>query len=101
MPIKPAPPSCSDTALLTQRDISRLRWRSRRGLLENDLFMDRFFQRHLHSLTVTDGHALMELMSLSDNDLLDLLLERKSPAEVEPALDRSDIHHLLSLLKEK
>lgn len=101
MTIKPVQPSCSDTALLTQRDLSRLRWRSRRGLLENDLFIDRFFQRHEQSLTVADGRALMELMSLSDNDLLDLLLERKSPVEVDPELSRPDIHHLLFLLKEK
>ena len=29
-----------------ERELSRLRWRCRRGLLENDLFIERFFQRH-------------------------------------------------------
>lgn len=101
MPAEPAQSPHPNDAQLTQRDISRLRWRSRRGLLENDLFMERFFQRHIHSLTVTDGRNLMELMSLSDNDLLDLLLERKSLVEVSPALNRPDVHHLLLLLKEK
>lgn len=78
-----------------------MRWRSRRGLLENDLFIDRFFQRHESALTVTDGKALMELMSLSDNDLLDLLLERKTLEQVDSNLDKPEIRHLLLLLKEK
>jgi antitoxin CptB len=29
-------------ALLDERDLSKLRWRCRRGLLENDLFIERF-----------------------------------------------------------
>jgi antitoxin CptB len=28
------------------RAICRLRWRCRRGMLENDLFIDAFLQRH-------------------------------------------------------
>ena len=31
---------------LSERSLSKLRWRSRRGLLENDLFIERFFARH-------------------------------------------------------
>ena len=31
---------------LGERALSKLRWRCRRGLLENDLFIERFFQRH-------------------------------------------------------
>ena len=34
------------TTLLGERDLSKLRWRCRRGLLENDLFVERFFRRH-------------------------------------------------------
>ncbi|MDH5339441.1 MAG: succinate dehydrogenase assembly factor 2, partial [Rubrivivax sp.] len=37
--------------LLDLRSLSKLRWRCRRGLLENDLFIDRFFRRHEHTLT--------------------------------------------------
>jgi antitoxin CptB len=33
-------------APLSERSLSKLRWRSRRGLLENDLFIERFFNRH-------------------------------------------------------
>lgn len=83
-------------ALLDERGLSKLRWRCRRGLLENDLFIERFFARHAQGLTVQDADALAELMDLSDNDLLDLLLGRKPlPAE----LARDDVTHVLGLLR--
>jgi len=58
--------------------LRRLRWRCRRGLLENDLFIERFFDRHEADLTVRLVQGLLELMDLSDNDLMDLLMARKS-----------------------
>ena len=61
-------------ALLDERALSKLRWRCRRGLLENDLFIERFFDRFATRLTVGQARALGELMDLADNDLLDLLL---------------------------
>jgi len=67
---------------LTIRDLSKLRWRCRRGLLENDLFIERFFHRHESGLTLGQARALNVLMDLADNDLLDLLLKRKEPAVV-------------------
>ncbi|HLO93585.1 MAG TPA: succinate dehydrogenase assembly factor 2, partial [Burkholderiaceae bacterium] len=32
-------------ALIDERALSKLKWRCRRGLLENDLFIERFFKR--------------------------------------------------------
>jgi antitoxin CptB len=64
-------------ALLDERSLSKLRWRCRRGLLENDLLIERFFETHAASLTVAQANGLGELMDLADNDLLDLLLRRK------------------------
>ena len=88
----------SQDALLDEREVSILRWRSRRGLVENDLFIERFFERHGARLTVRDAHAMTLLMNLSDNDLLDLLLKRKEP-EGEIATD--DVRGLLELLRER
>jgi len=68
-----------EEALLDERGLSKLRWRCRRGLLENDLFIERFFERHAARLTVKQAEALGALMDLADNDLLDLLLRRKEP----------------------
>ena len=85
-------------ALLDERGLSKLRWRCRRGLLENDLFIERFFERHAASLTVTQATALNELMDLPDNDLLDLLLARKEP---EGELDKSDVKEVLAMLRHR
>jgi len=65
--------------LIDARALSKLKWRCRRGLLENDLFVERFFARHEATLTENQAQALLALMDLSDNDLLDLLLARKEP----------------------
>jgi antitoxin CptB len=78
------------------RRLSKLKWRCRRGLLENDLFIERFFQRHESALTEGQAQALEALMDLADNDLLDLLLARKEP---EGDLDRADVRQLLALLR--
>ena len=68
--------------LLDQRALSKLRWRCRRGLLENDLLIEKFFASHEATLTVSQAKGLSDLMELSDNDLLDLLLKRKEPGEL-------------------
>ena len=61
-------------ARLDERALSKLRWRCRRGLLENDLFIERFFRRHEETITTRQAAGLQTLMDLADNDLLDLLL---------------------------
>ena len=68
--------------LLDARALSKLRWRCRRGLLENDLLIEKFFARHESTLTVRQAKGLSDLMDLADNDLLDLLLHRKEPGEL-------------------
>jgi len=83
-------------ALLDERGLSKLRWRCRRGLLENDLLLERFFARHASRLAVRQAEALGELMELADNDLLDLLLRRKDPAG---ELDRPDVREVLEMLR--
>lgn len=85
-------------APLDARALSKLKWRCRRGLLENDLFIERFFARYESSLTVRQAEALGVLMDLSDNDLLDLLLGRKAP-EGDLARDES-VTKVLGLLRE-
>ena len=72
--------------LIDARALSKLKWRCRRGLLENDLFVERFFARHEASLTQHQAQGLQVLMDLSDNDLLDLLLARKEPEGDRPHL---------------
>ena len=86
--------------LISERALSKLKWRCRRGLLENDIFIERFFQKFESTLTVRHASGLNALMDLSDNDLLDLNLSRKSLAEVDAELDRDDVRDVLNMLKE-
>ncbi|ABD69526.1 protein of unknown function DUF339 [Rhodoferax ferrireducens T118] len=94
-----------DKELIDERALSKLKWRCRRGLLENDIFIERFFRRFESNLTVGQGQGLSALMELSDKDLLDLHLERKSlaqviaGAQVSVDLDRDDVREVLCMLK--
>ena len=81
---------------LGERELSKLRWRCRRGLLENDLLIQRFFDRHAASLTVGQARGLHALMELADNDLLDLLLSRKEP---EDGIHRMETREVLGMLR--
>ena len=93
MPAVVHPPE-ADLDWIGERALSKLRWRCRRGLLENDLFVERFFQRHAHSLTHFQARGLTLLMDLSDNDLLDLLLGR-TPAPSDVSDEFSAVLQLL------
>ncbi|CAB3795879.1 hypothetical protein LMG28614_04248 [Paraburkholderia ultramafica] len=75
---------------------ARLRWRARRGLLENDLIFERFFGRHESSLSDADVGALTRLFELSDNELMDLLLGRTEP---EGDVADPEIVRVLALLR--
>jgi antitoxin CptB len=88
-------------APLDERALGKLRWRCRRGMLENDLILERFFARHGATLTERQASALNALMDLSDNDLLDLQLGRRTPKQIDAALDRDDIVAVLGLLRDK
>jgi antitoxin CptB len=81
---------------IDERALSKLRWRCRRGLLENDLFIERFFKRHAETLTVEQAGGVEALMDLSDNDLLDLLLARREP---EGELMRDDVMQVLRMMR--
>jgi antitoxin CptB len=89
-----------DNVLIDERSLSRLKWRCRRGLLENDLFIDRFFRKYESTLTERQSQALLALMDLSDNDLLDLHLGRRPLTEVNAGLDREDVREVLKMLRE-
>ena len=75
---------------------ARLRWRSRRGLLENDLLITRFLDQHETTLTDQEVDAFSRLMELGDNDLLNLLLARKA---LEGEADLPHVHALLTRLQ--
>jgi antitoxin CptB len=83
------------TAAIDARALSKLRWRCRRGLLENDLLLERFFARAA-PLSEADARGLAALMELADNDLLDLFLGRQKP---QAHLDRPEVRRVIEAVR--
>jgi len=75
----------------------RLRWRARRGLLENDLLLTRFLDRNEARLTDADVSGLDRLLELPDNELLDLILAR---TQLDASQRDADTHRVLGWLRE-
>lgn len=64
------------------REDDRIRWHCRRGLLELDLVLSKFLEKHYSGLDLQQKAVFKELLDLSDNDLWDLL-SGKQPAPSE------------------
>jgi antitoxin CptB len=62
--------------------LSRLRWRSRRGLLENDLILARFLDARGERMTEGEAVAFERLLDLADGELWDLLSGRAETDDV-------------------
>jgi antitoxin CptB len=87
---------------LSNAELYRLKSDARRGLLENDLILQRFFERYGAQLNVEDGKVLTQLLALEDNDLMDLLIGRKdSVAALEKEAQESCFRSVLQRLREK
>ena len=69
--------------------LNRLRWRCRRGMLENDLILARWLEARGAGMSDADGAALDRLLDLSDNELWDLLSGRSDLIDeaLRPLLD--------------
>ena len=87
---------------LGNAELYRLKSDARRGLLENDLILQRFFARYGDQLSVEDGKVLSQLLALDDNDLMDLLIARKdSVAGLEREMQSDSFKKVLQRLREK
>jgi len=62
-----------------QPSIGRLRWRTRRGLRELDLMLQRYLSDHYPTASAADQKAFAELLEQNDADILDWLLGRADP----------------------
>jgi antitoxin CptB len=65
--------------------LDRVRWRSRRGMLENDIILTRFLEAKGHALTEDEVAMLDRLLDLPDGELWDLLAGRKEPHDTTVA----------------
>ena len=65
--------------LLDAERMRRFRWRARRGLLENDILLERYLESRAQGIPEDEAGALDRLLDLTDPVLLDLILGRTEP----------------------
>ncbi|MEW6514845.1 MAG: succinate dehydrogenase assembly factor 2 [Pseudomonadota bacterium] len=71
----------------------KLRWHSRRALLELDLVLQRFWQRQPDILGERQAEKLERLLAMEDHDLWDLLSGRR-------ANDDPTVQDMVALLRQ-
>ncbi|BEV73677.1 MULTISPECIES: succinate dehydrogenase assembly factor 2 [unclassified Paludibacterium] len=69
----------------------RIRWRSRRGLLELDIVLERFLARGFDDLTQAQLADYRRLLELDDNDFLDVV---NGKADLDDAALMAIVHQL-------
>ena len=62
-------------------ELNRLRWRCRRGMLENDLILARYLDARGSAISAEEVVALDRLLDLPDDELWDLIAGRSEPAD--------------------
>ena len=76
--------------------LSRLRWRCRRGMLENDLILTRFLDARGERMTEKEAVALGALLDLADGELagelVGQLVNRRGQHPARHAPFRPEIH---------
>ena len=70
-----------EPAVIDERSWARLRWRCRRGMLENDIVLARYLDRTAGAISEQDLAALDRLLDMNDNELWDLLSGRTEPSD--------------------
>lgn len=65
--------------------LRRLRWHSRRALLELDLMFQRYWKRVGEDIDSADEAALRQLLAMEDHDLWELVSARQQIAD--PAMN--------------
>ena len=67
--------------MIDQERMNRIRWRCRRGMLENDLVLARFLEAKGPTLAEDEMAMLDRLLDFTDNDLWDLIAGRREPQD--------------------
>jgi antitoxin CptB len=69
--------------VITDLELSKLRWRCRRGFLENDLVLTRLLEKRGANFSNEEHQQLLTLIALDDNDLWDIITGRKDDFPTE------------------
>ena len=66
-------------------EIDRVRWHCRRGLLELDVVLTRFLDRHFERLSAQQRATFNRLLDFPDNDLWDFVTGKQPPPDADTA----------------
>jgi antitoxin CptB len=66
-------------------EADRIRWHCRRGLLELDLVLSKFLDRHFEALSDEQRKVFARLLDYPDNDLWDFVSGRSPAPDTESA----------------
>lgn len=75
---------------MDENELKRMIWRSRRGLLELDLQLERFVREVVPNMPLAELEIYRDLLLLADNDLLDYLNQKANcpDARLAPMIER-------------
>jgi antitoxin CptB len=65
------------------KELDRVRWRCRRGMLELDIVLQRFVDKHYTQLNETELQQFDTLLNLPDNDLWDMITAKKEIGDIK------------------
>lgn len=78
----------------SEHNFQRVRWHSRRGLLELDLVLVPFADQYFQALSAADQDAYVKLLTMEDQDLLAWMLGHAAPTE-------PDLAHIVHLIRSR
>ena len=71
--------------MLDDKEFHRVRWHSRRGMLELDLVLGPFVENHLRQMSDEDQQRYIYLLTSEDQDLFRWFLSAEKPEDAEKA----------------
>jgi len=65
------------------KELDRVRWRCRRGMLELDIILQRFVDKHYTQLNEAELQQFDTFLNLPDNDLWDMITAKKKIEDIK------------------
>lgn len=66
----------------SKKYLDRIRWHCRRGMLELDIILQKFFDEQYLLLSITDQKIFEDLLACQDQELYSWLIGNKSPQDI-------------------
>lgn len=81
----------------SSRNLGKIRWQCRRGMLELDIILTRFFDQYFLTLSDQEQEAFIQLLKRQDPELYTWLLEHTMPENESDKMIVTKIRENLSI----